>query len=88
MLLRCESLEPPISLEGHGETNTTRAQLVCTASVSGIYFPSQTLPGGATTGLMQCSKRRTQLFDHLVGAQQERWCNRHSESARCLEVNH
>jgi hypothetical protein len=45
------------SVQGHGKTNAARAKLVCTASVSGIYFRSQTLPGSAIS-------RREQLQQH------------------------
>jgi hypothetical protein len=55
-----------ISPLGHGETNATREKLVRTASVSGIYFRSQSLPGSANCGPMHRSKQRVHSITSLA----------------------
>ena len=76
MLLRCESLEPPMSHLGQNRTLSLEAArplspaadmtpqwLLAAMCQEATYAPEQTAP----------------LFDHLVGAQQERLRDRQAE---------
>ncbi len=46
------------SLHGHGETNSPRAYIVRSTSVSGIPWHPQRLPGSANSRLVQCNQAR------------------------------
>ena len=77
MLLRCESLEPPMSQLGHTQPSRhvcVTSALPLTADIRRTDLDVGFVPQAAVSRCGNLPGQTTELFDHLVGAREQyRW---------------
>src|SRR5271157_4258204 len=90
MLLRCESLEQPMSQMGHFQPRQRRLASGL-MSAAGLIAAVRSTDAGSPVSANSGRERMQQIassFDHLVGAQLERPRYIKSEYLRCFEIDH
>ena len=81
-------LQPPRHISTLPNSDLSRCPLACPLTPeSGRVADMGTGSNSARTGLMQCSNEDA-LFDHLVGAREQRWRDGEAERLGGLEIDH